>query len=243
MGAVCVLLIRVWAAGMVTPFERAIHGARPVRWTRPWNDYLDLRHIRDENKQLKADRVDRLRLEQAMLHEDAIQGQRPQGLLELSRELHARHHAGAGDRDQRQQPVACDLAGQGARMMAWRRIMPWLPPDGIVGKVREVFKKTAQVLEINDQTSGAGVVLETTRICGLLRGNAAWPAAGGEYPDRFADSAGGKGTDRGWGPDLSARAAGGFGGARSRTAIRSGAGLSTWWSSRRRTCSIWTKCW
>jgi rod shape-determining protein MreC len=46
-------------------------------------------------------------------------------------------------------------------------------PDGIVGKVREVFGHTAQVLEINDQTSGAGVVLETTRIRGILRGNAA----------------------------------------------------------------------
>jgi len=45
--------------------------------------------------------------------------------------------------------------------------------DGIVGKVREVFPHTAQVLAINDQTSGAGVILETTRIRGILRGNAA----------------------------------------------------------------------
>ena len=43
--------------------------------------------------------------------------------------------------------------------------------DGIVGKVRDVFPHTAQVLLINDQTSGAGVVLETTRIRGILRGN------------------------------------------------------------------------
>jgi len=39
--------------------------------------------------------------------------------------------------------------------------------------VREVFPHTAQVLVINDQTSGAGVILETTRIRGILRGNAA----------------------------------------------------------------------
>jgi len=44
--------------------------------------------------------------------------------------------------------------------------------DGIVGKVREVFPHTAQVLVINDQTSGAGVILETTRTRGILRGNA-----------------------------------------------------------------------
>ena len=35
------------------------------------------------------------------------------------------------------------------------------------------FRHSAQVLAINDQTSGAGVILETTRIRGILRGNAA----------------------------------------------------------------------
>jgi len=44
--------------------------------------------------------------------------------------------------------------------------------DGIVGKIREVFPHTAQVLDINDQSSGAGVILETTRVRGILRGNA-----------------------------------------------------------------------
>ena len=44
--------------------------------------------------------------------------------------------------------------------------------DGIVGKIREVFPHSAQVLAINDQSSGAGVILETTRTRGILRGNA-----------------------------------------------------------------------
>ena len=38
--------------------------------------------------------------------------------------------------------------------------------------MREVFPHSAQVLAINDQTSGAGVILETTRMRGILRGNA-----------------------------------------------------------------------
>jgi len=50
--------------------------------------------------------------------------------------------------------------------------MAVITPDGIVGKVREVFPHSAQVLEINDQTSGAGVILATTRLRGTLRGNA-----------------------------------------------------------------------
>jgi len=44
--------------------------------------------------------------------------------------------------------------------------------EGIVGKVRDVFPSSAQVLAINDQTSGAGVILATTRTRGILRGNA-----------------------------------------------------------------------
>jgi rod shape-determining protein MreC len=52
------------------------------------------------------------------------------------------------------------------------RDMAVITPDGIVGKVRDVFGHTAQVLAINDQSSGAGVIMESTRIRGILRGNA-----------------------------------------------------------------------
>jgi rod shape-determining protein MreC len=52
------------------------------------------------------------------------------------------------------------------------RDMAVITGDGIVGKVREVYPRTAQVLAINDQTSGAGVIMESTRIRGILRGNA-----------------------------------------------------------------------
>ena len=42
-----------------------------------------------------------------------------------------------------------------------KRDMPVISADGIVGKVRDVLGgHTAQVLAINDQTSGAGVLLE-----------------------------------------------------------------------------------
>src|ERR1035438_4947740 len=46
------------------------------------------------------------------------------------------------------------------------RDMAVITADGIVGKIRDVFPNSAQVLAINDQTSGAGVILETTRIRG-----------------------------------------------------------------------------
>jgi rod shape-determining protein MreC len=50
--------------------------------------------------------------------------------------------------------------------------MAVITPDGIVGKLKDVYAHTSQVLVINDQTSGAGVLLESTRLRGVLRGNA-----------------------------------------------------------------------
>ena len=46
-----------------------------------------------------------------------------------------------------------------------------ITPDGIIGKLRDVFPHTAQVLLINDQTSGAGVLLASTRLRAILRGS------------------------------------------------------------------------
>ena len=50
--------------------------------------------------------------------------------------------------------------------------MAVITAEGIVGKVRDVFPATAQVLMVNDQTSGAGVILASTRLRGILTGNA-----------------------------------------------------------------------
>jgi len=165
-----VRLIRLWAAEMVTPFERAIHDSGQTMGS-VWSDYLDLRHTRDENKQLQQT-VDRLRLEQAMLHEDALQGQRLQGLLNF-RENYIYKTTPAqviGTSGSSQSHVIWLDKGSEDGLATDNAV---ITPDGIVGKVREVFKHTSQALVINDQTSGAGVVLETTRIRGILRGNAA----------------------------------------------------------------------
>ena len=69
-----VRLIRYWANSLVSPPERALHSSGSgVSWF--WNNYIDLRHVRQQNADLQKT-VDRLRLEQAALLEDAKQGQR-----------------------------------------------------------------------------------------------------------------------------------------------------------------------
>jgi rod shape-determining protein MreC len=165
-----VRLIRVWAAAMVTPFERAIHGSgEGLKGL--WSDYVDLRHIRDQNKDLQQT-IDRLRLEQAMLREDALQGQRLQGLLKFQESYIYKTTPAQviGTSGSNQSHVIWLDKGSEDGLAQDNAV---ITPDGIVGKVREVLNHSAQVLVINDQTSGAGVVLETSRIRGILRGNAA----------------------------------------------------------------------
>lgn len=164
-----VRLIRLWANALVTPPERFIHRGG-ISSVDLWQNYIDLRHVRQQNKDLQAT-VDRLRLEQAALLEDARQGQRLQALLQFQEKYvyttQVAQVLGTSGTDQ-SRAVNIDR-GKNAGL---EHDMAVITPEGIVGKVRDVFPRSAQVLLINDQTSGAGVILETTRIRGILRGNA-----------------------------------------------------------------------
>ena len=164
-----VRLIRLWANAMVSPPEQAVESSKTGAGS-IWQNYFALRRVRQENKDLQAT-VDRLRLEQAQLLEDARQGQRLQGLLAFQEKyLYKTLPAqviGISGSDQSQVFTIDKGESEGLK-----RDMAVITADGIVGKVREVFRHSAQVLAINDQSSGAGVILEETRIRGILRGNA-----------------------------------------------------------------------
>lgn len=168
-----VRLIRLWANAIVTPPERLIHSTG-LGTVNLWRNYIDLRQVRRQNKELQAT-VDRLRLEQAALLEDARQGHRLQGLMQFQEKYVYKTLAAQvlGTSGTDQSRVVNIDKGKNAGI---EHDMAVITPDGIVGKVRDVFPRSAQVLLINDQTSGAGVILETTRIRGILRGNAAGEA-------------------------------------------------------------------
>jgi rod shape-determining protein MreC len=165
-----VKLIRYWTNSLVSPPEKALHSSGSgVSWL--WNNYIDLRHVRQQNADLQKT-VDRLRLEQAALLEDAKQGQRLQALLHFQEKYIyktlAAQTIGTSGTDQSRVFYIDKGKNDGVE-----RDMAVITPEGIVGKIRDVFPHTAQVLAINDESSGAGVILETTRIRGILRGNAA----------------------------------------------------------------------
>src|SRR5215471_7761458 len=72
-------LIRVWAIGAVTPFEKAVVHTQKFIHDK-WTGYLWLRGVRDENADLRS-QIERMKLEQARLDEDAKMGRRIQTLL------------------------------------------------------------------------------------------------------------------------------------------------------------------
>jgi rod shape-determining protein MreC len=164
-----VRLMRYWIVAMLSPPEKVMsHTGAGVRGF--WGNYLDLRRAHEENAQLR-DQLNQLRLEQASILEDARQGQRLQALLGFREKYVSKtvpaQVIGTGGSDQSRVLTIDKGAKDGLK-----RDQAVITPDGIVGKLVEVFPHTSQVLEINDQTSGAGVLLEQTRLRGVLRGNA-----------------------------------------------------------------------
>jgi rod shape-determining protein MreC len=163
-----VRLIRYWAITMMAPPEKVVHGSGTgLRGL--WTNYLDLRHVRAQNQDLRQ-QLSRLQLEQASLLEDARQGQRLQALLAFKEHYIfstvAAQVIGTAGTDQSKILYIDKGSKDGLKPD-----MAVITPDGIVGKLKDVFGHTSQVLVISDQTSGAGVLLASTRLRGVLRGN------------------------------------------------------------------------
>src|SRR6185295_8236113 len=51
--------------------------------------------------------------------------------------------------------------------------MAVITPHGIVGKLRDVYRYSAQVLMFNDSSSGVGAILEDSRQHGVVKGTPA----------------------------------------------------------------------
>jgi rod shape-determining protein MreC len=160
-------LIRVWAVDAVTPLEKSIvwfqSGISGL-----WHNYFYLRGVRQQNRELKLE-IERLRIEQVRLNEDAEQARRLQALLGfkeqfISRTLPAQVIGSSGSEQSRS--IYID---KGSRDGV-RPDMAVITADGVVGKVLRVFRNTSQVLLVNDQTSGVGAILEKSRLQGVLRG-------------------------------------------------------------------------
>jgi rod shape-determining protein MreC len=162
-------LIRYWVVSAITPLERGAVGAsRALRHL--WSDYLYLRGVRDENRALR-EQIDRMRIEEVRLKQDADQARRLQALLAFKEQFISQTVAaqviGSSGSDQSRVFYLDKGSDDGLQPD-----MAVITPDGIVGKVLRVYRSSSQVLEMSDQSSGVGAILEKSRLQGILNGSA-----------------------------------------------------------------------
>jgi rod shape-determining protein MreC len=160
-------LIRVWTVTAFTPIQKLFISTGHF-FRNSWHNYADLRSVRKQNKDLQNE-IDRLQMEQVRLRQDADQARRLQALLEFREKTVAKTVAAQviGTSGTEQSRVI--IIDKGSRD-GIKPDMAVITPDGIVGKVKDVFPLSSQVLLINDHDSGAGVILESSRLQGVLKG-------------------------------------------------------------------------
>ncbi len=163
-----VRLIRYWAVELMTPLERA------GTWTFShvggvWTGYVGLRNTRAENERLRNE-VNTLRLRNRELESQSAEAQRLVTLLNFhdahpEAPMLAAEVIGASA-----DPTSHTLFINRGERDRVRRNMGVITPDGVVGKIVEVFPSTAQVLLINDKDSGVGALFATSRTHGVVKG-------------------------------------------------------------------------
>lgn len=165
-----VRLVRYWAVQLLTPAERvgtwSFSKAGGI-----WNGYIGLRDTRAENERLKTE-VEQLRMRNRELESRAAEGQRLAVLMNF-REAHPEAPMIAaqviGASADPSSHILFINRGEHDRI---RRNLAVITPDGVVGKIVEVFPSSAQVLLINDKESGVGALFGSTRTHGVVKGSA-----------------------------------------------------------------------
>nr|HEV7955103.1 rod shape-determining protein MreC [Candidatus Acidoferrales bacterium] len=163
-----VRLIRVWAVGAVTPFERAgTWSITKVRDT--WNGYFALVHTHRDDQAMKAE-MDRLKIQNAELQSQSAEAQRYAAMLGFINEhtevpmVAARVFAASAD------STSHTFYINRGEHEGIRRDMAVITADGVVGKVLYVYGHVSNVLEITDRDSGVGALLADSRIQGPVGG-------------------------------------------------------------------------
>jgi rod shape-determining protein MreC len=160
-------LIRVWTVTAITPFERALVATGHF-FRGTWRDYIDLHDVRRQNLELEEE-LARLRLEQARLKASADESQRLRALLDFKERYVGETLAAQVIGNSGTDSLRTITIDKGSHT-GIQPDMAVITPDGIVGKVKEVFPLSSVVLLINDRESGAGVILQNSRLHGILRG-------------------------------------------------------------------------
>jgi len=160
-------LIRVWVISAVTPLEKTV--VHSQQWVQNlWTTYVYLHGVRRENRELRAE-IERMKIEDARLSEDARMARRVQALLTFKEQYVdstvAAQVIGTSGSEQSRVLYIDKGSSDGIKPD-----MAVITPTGIVGKVVQAAPDWSQVLPINDQFSGVGAALKDSRLQGILKG-------------------------------------------------------------------------
>lgn len=155
-------LIRVWTVGAVSPLERA--GSYSFGWFRNvWHHYFALQKTTKDNEQLRRE-IDALKLQNAQLQGKAAEADRLALLLNF-RQAHADvPMLGARVIGASAGTASLTIQLDRGERDGIRKNMGVITPDGVVGKVIEVYANSSQVLLLTDKESGVGAMLADSRI-------------------------------------------------------------------------------
>ena len=162
-------LVRYWTVQTFTPVERV------GTWSFSkiggiWGGYIGLRNARTENARLQKE-LDQLRMRNRELESQAAEGQRLAGLLNFRNAHPEASMLAAEVIGASADPTSHTLFINRGERDHVRRNLAVITPEGVVGKIVEVFPTSSQVLLINDKESGVGALLAGSRTHGVVKGS------------------------------------------------------------------------
>jgi len=163
-----VRLIRVWAVAVVDPFQRSLRGMTDLSMG-AWRTYRGLLHAQQENQELRV-QLASAESQILQLSEEAAESGRLRALLEFKNQLPFQTVSAEVIASSPGENSNAVFIGKGADA-GLTADLAVITPEGVVGKTIAVFPRSSQVLMLTDPSSGVGVILERTRVQGVLKGD------------------------------------------------------------------------
>ncbi|MCX6595528.1 MAG: hypothetical protein NTV70_04105 [Acidobacteria bacterium] len=162
-----VRLIRVWSVEAVTPLARVLEGIRSST-SDFFSNYVVLSGVQAENRRMREE-LGRLKMDNQYLRSELSTAQRAEALAVFQKRSPSKTVAAR---------VIGSSTGANAKVVFVDRGftsgvlkgMAVLTPDGIVGKVIASYPTAAQVQLITDPSFAAGVISQSSRVQGTLKG-------------------------------------------------------------------------
>ena len=163
-----VRLVRYWSV------EASMPAARSGTWFFShlgglWSGYIDLHNARKENDDLHS-QLGQLELRNRELEAQAAEEKRLESLLNFHNAHPETQMLAAQVISASADPASDTIFINRGEQDRVRRNMGVITPDGIVGKVVEVFSTSSQVMLMTDKDMGVGAMFADTRTHGVVKG-------------------------------------------------------------------------